>query len=90
MLKKEWGPNWRVGEVIRGVLTGKAYLVMHLYKIGDNQTSTCVIDLEAKRDDPIPLKVICQGEYDKYVRDTDMDVMEDGGVVKYKYNHINI
>lgn len=84
-----WKPNWHKGEIIRQVLTGRPFLVVHIYKLDTNQTATCVIDAE-NRIDPAPLKVISQGEYDHYVRDLEMEVQKDGDVVKFKYHPLKL
>lgn len=84
-----WKPNWKKGEIIRQVLTGKPYLVIHIYSLGINETATCAIDLEAK-EDPQSLKVITQGNYDKYVRDIEMEPVNNGESVKWVYKELKL
>lgn len=47
-------------------------LVLHIFALGDNYSSTAVIDLES-RESPLPLLLVTQGDYDHYVKDLDME-----------------
>lgn len=82
-----WRPGWNKGEIIRNVLTGKPYLVIHIFKVEMNETVTCVISLEEKHD-LNSLYVITHSEYDRYVKDLEME--HDRNVVKWKYKALTL
>lgn len=82
-------PDWKRGEIIRRVLSGKPMLVLHIYSLGDNSSATAVTDLEDAKD-PTPLLIIHQRDYANWVPDKDMEYKKNGEMLQWKYNPFKI
>ena len=75
--------KWKAGDIIRQIKTGKAFLVLHVYK----NTATILSDLEQEL--PIAI-VLLPKKYDEFATDRDMEqeIKEDDfGNISEQWNY---
>lgn len=75
--------KWKKGDIIRNILSGRPLLVLHVYSLGPNSSATLTVSLE-ERCDPTPVTILQQRDYDHWVRDYELEVKNNGEMVKYR------
>ena len=87
-ISDEW-PNWKKGDIIRHITTGRPMRVLHIFAGPlKRETTTLLVPMDATDQLP-PSYVLQQRCYEEWVRDIELDVIEDTEeVVEYKIDKV--
>ncbi|HEX8966225.1 MAG TPA: hypothetical protein VF820_07380 [Patescibacteria group bacterium] len=88
-MKLQYKPNWKKGEIIRHIMTGKPLLVVHIYALDINNTITLALDVE-NRCDPTPVCFVQQRDYSSWVTDRDLEIKMKDDILEFDYHPVKL